>query len=167
MRTYCCQHYSKGNISKFIFAAIAILSSSKLVAISPSSPLTHDGELLFLHREIRLVESESLRVAVTIDALQEELQENYSREYIEQLHSVLGNLYKYDVQLDSHYRDLKEEWASLQYPEGEPAMTKLNDYQIRPIPIINRSIYEALHEDAMPITGFSPININVIDKLTP
>jgi hypothetical protein len=38
--------------------------------MSRSSPLTLDGELLSLYRALKLVETESLRVAVTIDALE-------------------------------------------------------------------------------------------------
>ena len=162
MRTYCCQHYSQENIGKFIFAAVAILSSSNLVAISPSTPLTHDGELLLLHRELRLVESESHRVAITVDALQEELQENSSRDYIEQLHSQLGHLYKYDVQRASLYIDLSEVWSYLQNPDRKSAPTKFRGDQSKPIPKIHIRVYEGLPEDAIPISDIPPSNIEYI-----
>ena len=162
MRTNCHKHYSWGYIGMSLIAALAIIFPPNLSAISRSSPLTHYGELLSLYRELKLVESESLRVAVTIDALEKELHEYQNPENIEQLHSQLGNLYKYDVQLASHYIYLDEVWSYLQNPDRKSALTKFSADQFKPISKIHKGVYEGLPEDAIPITDFSPINIEHI-----
>ena len=162
MRTNCHKHYSWGYLGKSLIAALAIIFSTNLSATSQSSPLTHDGELLSLYRELKLVESESLRVAVTIDALEKELHEYQNPENIEQIHSQLAHLYKYDVQLASHYIDLDEVWTYLQNPDRKPALTKFGADQSKPIPTIHKGVYKMLPEDAIPITDFSPINIKHI-----
>lgn len=162
MRTNCHKHYSWGYIGMSLIAALAIIFTPNLSAISRSSPLTHDGELLSLYRELKLVESESLRVAVTIDALEEELHEYQNPENIEQLHSQLGNLYMYDVELASHYIHLDEVWSYLQNPDRKSALTKFSADQSKPIPKIHKGVYARLPEDAIPITDFSPITIEHI-----
>lgn len=162
MRTSCYQGYFKRELGKGILAAVAIMFSPNYCAITQSSPAAHEEELLFLHRELKLVESESLRVAVTIDALEAELHENPRRENVQQLHSQLGRLYKYDVQLYSHYKDLNEVWSYLQSPERESALARFNADQSKPIPKIHKGLYEGLPGDATPITDFSPIDIKAI-----
>ena len=159
MRTNCYQHYSQGDLGKSIIAAVAIMFSANLFAVSQSSPLTDEGELLTIYREIKLCESESLRVAVTIDALEAELHEHPNRENREQLHAQLGRLYKYDVLLAAHYIDLNEVWSYLQDPERESALTSFDADQSKPIPKIHESVYEGLADDAIPVTSFPPINI--------
>lgn len=162
MRKNCHKHCSWGYLGKSLIAALAIMLSPNLSAISRSSPLTHDGELLSLYRELKLIESESLRVAVTIDALVNELHDYPDPETIEQLHFKLGHLYKYDVQLASHYIDLNEVWSYLQNPDRKSAPTKFRSDQSKPIPKIHERVYEGLPEDAIPISDISPTNIEYI-----
>jgi len=159
MRTNCHKHYSWGYLGKSLIVALAIMLSPTLSAISRSSPLTDDGELLSLYRELKLIESESLRVAVTIDALVIELHDHPHPETIEQIHSQLGYLYKYDVQLASHYINLKEVWIYLQNPDRKSVLTKFSADQSKPISTIHEGVYKALPEDAVPTTNFAPINI--------
>ena len=159
MRKNCHKQYSWGYFGKSLIAALAIIFSTNLSAISQSSPLTHDGELLSLYREIRLVESESLRVAVTIDALEKEMHEYPNPENIEHLHSQLGRLYKYDVQLASHYIYLDEVWSYLENPDRKSALTEFSADQFKPIPKIHEGVYARLPENTTPITDFSPIKI--------
>jgi hypothetical protein len=162
MRANCHKHYLWGYLGKPLLAALAVMISSNLSALAQSSPLTQDGELLSLYRELKLVESESLRVAVTIDALEKELHEYPNPENLEQLHSQLGHLYKYDVQLYSHYRDLNKVWSYLQNPDRKSVLTIFNADQSKPIPKIREGAYQGLPDDAIPITDFTPINIEYI-----
>lgn len=164
MRTGRCQNYSRGDLGRSFVAAVTILSSITLCPIARSSVLTDEEELLALYRELRLVESESIRVAVTIDALEAELHEQPYQENVEQIHSRLGRLYKYDVHLASHYRDLNEVWSYLQDPEGEIALSGFNADQSRPIPTIQTGVYEGLPDDAIPITDYSPITVETIHR---
>lgn len=162
MRTNCHNYYSWRYLRKSLIAALAIIFSLNLSTISWSSPLSHDGELLSLYRERKFVESESLRVAVTIDALLEELHEYPNPENIEQLHSQLGHLYKYDVQLASHYIYLDEVLRYLENPDRKSALTEFSADQSKPIPKIHEGVYARLPENATPITDFSPIKIEYI-----
>lgn len=162
MRTNCHQHYSCGYLGKSLIVALAILLSPTLSAISRSSPLADDGELLSLYRDLKLIESESIRVAVTIDALVRELHEYPHREVVEQIHSQLGHLYKYDVQMASDYRDLKEVWSYLQNPDRKSALTQFSADQSKPIPTIHEGVYKALPGDAVPIKDFFPIKIDYL-----
>ena len=99
---------------------------------------------------------------MTIDALVGELHEYPHREVVEQIHSQLGYLYKYDVQLASDYIDLKEVWSYLQNPDRKSAMTKFSADQSKPIPTIHEGVYQALPEDAVPIRDFFPINLEYL-----
>lgn len=158
----CHKHCSWGYLGKSLIAALAIILSPNLSAISRSSPLTHEVELLSLYRELKFIESESLRVAVTIDALVTELHEYPDSANIEQIHSTLGHLYKYDVQLASHYINLSEVWSYLQNPDMKSAPTKFRGDQSKPIPKIHIRVYEGLPEDAIPISDIPPSNIEYI-----
>ena len=162
MRTNSQRYRSRGDLGKSLVAAVALVFSSNFVAISQSSTLSHDGELLSLYRELKLIESESLRVAVTIDALEAELHEYPNPENTEQIHARLGRLYKYDVQLASLYIELNEVWSYLQDPERETALTRFNADQSKPIPIIQEGVYEGLPDGAIPITDYSPITKKTI-----
>ena len=162
MRTKCDKHYSLGGLGKSVIAAVAILFSSGLFSLSQSSSLSEEVDLLTIYREIKLCESESIRVAVTIDALEAELHEHPDTENREQLHVILGHLYKYDVLLAAHYIDLKALWDYLQDTGRESAPTSFDADQSKPIPSIHESIYERLADDTIPVTGFSPIDIKDI-----
>ena len=162
MRTNCYQHYSHGDLGKSVIAVVVIMFSCNLFALSQSTPLTDEGELLTIYREMKLCESESLRVAVTIDALEAELHEHPNTEDREQIHVQLGRLYKYDVLLAAHYIELNEVWGYLQDPERESAPTSFDANQSKSIPKIHKSMYEGLADDTIPVTGFSPIDIKDI-----
>ena len=99
---------------------------------------------------------------MTIDALLEELHEYPNPENIEQLHSQLGHLYKYDVQLASHYIYLDEVWSYLENPDRKSALTEFSADQSKPIAKIHEGVYARLPENATPITDFSPIKIEYI-----
>ena len=162
MRKNCHKHNSWAYLGKSLIAALAIMISPIFFAISRSSPLTHDEELLSLYRELKLVESESLRVAVTIDALEKELHEYPNPENVGQLHSQLGHLYKYDVQLASYYIYLDEVWRYLENPDRKSALTEFSADQSKPIPKIHEGVYARLPENVTPITDFFPIKIEYI-----
>ena len=159
MRTTCYQHYSHGDLRNSIIAVVVIMFSCNLFALSQSSPLTDEGELLTIYREMKLCESESLRVAVTIDALEAELHEDPNTENREQIHVQLGRLYKYDVLLAAHYIDLNELWTYLQDTGRESTPTSFDASQSKPITKIRESIYEGIADDTIPVTGFSPIDV--------
>jgi hypothetical protein len=126
--------------------------------------LTHNDEVLTLYQELKLVEAESLRVAVTIDALEEELHEDQTPENIELLHSRLGHLYKYDIRLASLYINLDEAWRHLQNPERKPALTVFSADQSKPIPNIHEGLYGRLPGDAIPVTTL-PLSISNISTM--
>lgn len=160
----CHKYYWWGYLGKSLIAALAIMTSPSLPAISQSSPLTDEGELLSIHREIKRVEAESLRVAVTIDALEEQLHEYPNPETVEQIHAELGDLYKYDIRLAAHYTDINKVWNYLQNPHRKYLPTQFDADQSKPIPRIQEGVYEGLPDDAIPITDFSPIIVDYIYK---
>lgn len=143
---------------KFILR-IALISFSCIAAHAVTQPrLITDHELQLLYSDIMLIESESLRVMVTLDALQEELDQGPNHEYLEQLFSELIRLYQYDSELNQLHKEFTDVLQALtgseNYPNGLFPPEHLKDTTIVPLDVLNR-----IPEDTIPLPNIKPIRI--------
>jgi hypothetical protein len=81
-----------------------------------------------LHSQIKHVESEIMRVWITIDALVDEISHN-SDALTEDMHKNLANLYYYDCELDVYLGELQNELIRL----DDPSRTVFTKSQFKPI----------------------------------
>ena len=140
-----------------ICSALVSLSCMAPQAVTQPSLIT-DQDLQILYSDIMQIESESLRVTVTLDALQAELDQDHNPIYIEQLFSELIRLYKYDSALSQLHKEFTDELQALISPEdyssGLLAPEQFKDTITIPIEILDR-----IPEDAIPLPNIKPIKI--------
>lgn len=126
-------------------------------AIAQPRPIS-DHDLQLIYSAIKHIESESLRVMVTLDALQEELDQDLSHDYMDFLFAELIRLYKYDLALNQLHQEFTEELQALLSPDNYPndltAPVHFKDTAIIPIELLNR-----IPEDTIPLPGVKPIRI--------
>lgn len=95
---------------------------------------------------------------VTLDALQEELDQGMNHDRAEQLFSELIRLYKYDLELSQLHKEYTDELQALISPENylnRPVSPQhFRDTAIVPINVFNR-----IPEDAIPLPNVKPIRI--------
>ena len=140
----------------FVFAAVVLFSQFFVAA--PQTYGSKDHNLQVLYSELKFVESESLRVVITIEVLEERAFEPPLPEDPEDLFLQLELLYKYYAELDAYQRELKSQWNQLlEADEGAP-VTFTSD-QFKPIPIISNRYLSGLPENATPLSGYLPIPV--------
>ena len=143
---------------KFVICTV-LVSFSCIVAHAVAQPrLISDHVLQLLYSDIIHLESESFRVMVTLDALQEELDQGMNHDRTEQLFSELIRLYKYDLELSQLHKEYTDELQALISPENylnRPVSPQhFRDTAIVPINVFNR-----IPEDAIPLPNVKPIRI--------
>lgn len=142
-----------------ITVCTALVSFCCIVTHAITQPrLITDHDLQILYSDIMQIESESLRVTVTLDALQEELDQDHNHVYIEQLFSELIRLYQYDSALNQLHKEFTDELQALISPEdysnGLLAPEQFKDTATIPVEILDR-----IPEDAIPLPNIKPIKI--------
>ena len=126
-------------------------------AVTQPSLIT-DQELQILYSDIMQIESESLRVTVTLDALQAELDQDHNPIYIEQLFSELIRLYKYDSALSQLHKEFTDELQALISPE-DYSSGLLAPEQFKDTVTIPKDLLDRIPEDAIPLPNIKPIKI--------
>ena len=136
----------------------AITFFSCIVAHAVAQPMVSDHDLQLLYSEIVQIESESLRVMVTLDALQEELDQDLDHDYRVHLFSEMIRFYQYDTQLSQFHKEFTDELQALINPENHPnrlsAPEHSKDTAIIPVHILSR-----IPEDAIPLPNSKPIRL--------
>jgi hypothetical protein len=120
--------------------------------------LITDYDLQLLYSDIMQIESESLRVTVTLDALQEELDQDHNDFSKEQLFSELIRLYKYDSALNQLHKEFTDELQSLLNPEAYSSGL-LAPEQFKDTVTIPKDFLDRIPEDAIPLPSIKPIKI--------
>ena len=105
-----------------------------------------------LHSQAKHVESEIMRVWITIDALVDEISHN-SNALTEEMHKTLANLYYYDCELDDYLSELQNELRRL----DDPSRTEFTKSQFKTIKSSIRMY--GMPADALPILDGSKIAI--------
>ena len=82
------------------------------IYLSDFPPIDHDLQILY--SELKYIESESLRVVITINFLEERLLEIPLPEDPEDLFMTLGSLYRYYLKLGEYQKELNDQWNQLQ-----------------------------------------------------
>ena len=137
---------------------VAVVLFSQLLFAAGHSPITKDHELQVLYSELKYIESESLRVEVTIEILEDRLHETPALENPEDLFLQLESLYKYYAILDEYQRELNDQWNQLSGTDTG-ASVALTPEQFRPIPIISSKHLAGHPEDTIPYPTYLPILI--------
>jgi hypothetical protein len=139
-----------------VFVA-AVLFSQFLFA-SPHSPTIESHYLQVLYSELKTIESESLRVVVTIEALEYRLREPPFPEDPEDLFLRLGSLYRDYAELDAYRRELNDQWNQITGTDDGSPVTFTSD-QFKPIPTLSNSFPARLPENAIPLSDFVPVPV--------
>ena len=142
---------------KPLVLAVVVLFSQFLSAAHHASG-NDDHHLQVLYSELKFVESESLRVEITIEVLEERFFEAPLPEEPEDLFLQLESLYRYYAELDAYRRELKDQWNQLLgADDGAPA--SFNPDQFKTIPIISNRYLSGLPENVTPLSGSLPIPV--------
>ena len=141
------------------FSCAALVCFSCIVAYAVAQPgLIDDQDLQLLYSDIMQIESESLRVMITLDALQEELYSELNHDYMKQLFSELIRLYQYDSELNQLHKEFTDELQALISPKNYLdrllVPEDFKDTAIIPVDVLNR-----IPEDAIPLPNMKPIRI--------
>ena len=134
----------------------AVLLFSQFIGAAPHSPIAKDHDLQVLYSELKFIESESLRVEFTIEALEERLFETPFPEDPEDLFRQLESLYRYYTRLEAYQRELNYLWNQLLGTDDD-ASVAFTDDQLKPIPITPKKYLDGLPEGAIPRSGFPSI----------
>jgi hypothetical protein len=132
---------------KFVFVFVVVCAvNCQFVAASNST--ASDKVANFLHSQLKYVESEIMRVWVTIDALEEEIYQN-SDAITDETHKSLADLYVYDCELSDYLGELEIELSWRDNPSGiifakdqfEPIYVSTMNYTVPPdaIPVLDGS----------------------------
>ena len=136
---------------KFIFVVVVVyLVSCPLVATGDST--ASDEAANTLHSQIKYVESEMMRVWVTIDALVDEISRS-SDAITDEMHKSLANLYFYDCELNAYLGELETELGRRENPSG--AIFPDNQFE----PIHANTMMFRVPADALPILNAPKIEI--------
>ena len=101
---------------KFAFVFFVVYSvSCQFVAANNSA--AYDKVAKYLHSELKYVESEIMRVWVTIDALQDEIHKNPDA-ITDETNKRLADLYFYDCELSNYLGELEVELSRRDDPSG-------------------------------------------------
>jgi len=133
---------------------IAVLVSQFLL-MTPWSLAIGDHDLQVLYGELKAVESESLRVAITIEILEERLFDAALPENPEDLFQQLESLYKHYAKLEADLGELIDQWNQM-VTTVDAASVMFTPDQLKPIPIISRKYLAGLPEESIPLSGFLP-----------
>ena len=137
----------------------AIAFFSCIVAHAVAQPrLISDYDLQLLYSEIVQIESESLRVMVTLDALQAELDLDLDHDYRVHLFSELIRLYQYDAQLNQFHKEFTDEFRALISPENYSNRLSAPEHS-EDTAIIPAHVFGRIPEDAIPLPNTKPIRI--------
>ena len=137
---------------KFTFAFLFIFCSVNFQVVAASNSAASDKVAQSLHSQIKYVESEIMRVWVTIDALVEEISQSSDAITFE-MHKVLAELYFYDSQLGVYLSELEIDLKQL----DDPSTTVFSESQSKPINI--STMKYMLPPDAFPVPDGSKIAI--------
>lgn len=137
---------------KFAFAFVFVLFSVNCQFVAASNSTVPDKVAQSLHSQIKHVESEIMRVWVTIDALVGEISQS-SDAITEEMHKDLADLYFYDCELGVYLGELESELNRLDDPSG----TVFTKNQSEPINSSTK-IYK-MPPDAFPVLDGSNIAI--------
>ena len=137
---------------------VAVVLFSPFLLAAGHSPEANDHHLQVLYSELKTVESESFRVEVTIEILEDRLHEVPDLENPEDLYLELESLYKYYFTLDEYQRELNDQLNQLS-GTGLGASVALTPEQFKPIPIISNTYLPAPAVDTLPFPTYLPIPV--------
>ena len=156
MQTYRWLWRHLGEVVKLVVFVVAVLLFSQFLFAAPQSPVTKDHDLQVLYSDLKFIESESLRVVFTIEALEESLFETPLPEDPQDLFLQLTSLYRYYTKLDAYQKELNEQWNQLLGTDKGTSVAFTPD-QLKPISIISKKYLDGLPEGAIPLSGI-PLN---------
>ena len=135
----------------FVFVVVVVYSvNCQFVAASNST--ASDKVAKSLHSELKYVESEIMRIWVTIEALEEEIHQNPDA-ITDETNKSLADLYFYDCELSDYLGELEIELSRRDNPSG----TIFTKDQFEPIHF-STMIYR-VPPDAIPVLDGSKIAI--------
>ena len=137
---------------KFAFAFVFVVYAVSCQFVAASNSTASDKVAQSLHSQIKHIESEIMRVWVTIDALVDEISQS-SDAITEEMHKSLANLYFYDCELGVYLGELENELSRRDDPSG----TVFTKSQSEPINSSTK-IY-SMPPDAFPVLDGSKISI--------
>jgi len=129
---------------------VAVLIFSQSLFATPR-PAAEDHQLQVLYSELKFIESESLRVEITIEVLEERLYEIPLPEDPQELFLQLASLYGYYTHLDAYRRELNDQWNQLLGKDDGASISFTHD-QLKPITMISKRYLDGLPEGAIPIS---------------
>ncbi len=137
---------------------VAVLLFCQLLVAAGHSTAAEDHEFQLLYSELKYIESETLRVEVTIEILEDRLHETPALENPEDLFLHLESLYKYYIILGEHQRELNDRWNQLSGADTGASFA-LTPEQFKPIPIVSNEYLPGPPEDTMPSPTYLPIPV--------
>ena len=137
---------------KFAFAFVFVVYSANCRFVAASNSTASDKIAQSLHAQIKYVESEIMRVWVTIDALVDEIAQS-SDAITEEMHKSLADLYFYDCELGVYLGELEIELSV----RDDPSSTVFTKNQFEPIN--SSAMIYRMPPDALPVLNGSKIAI--------
>ena len=137
---------------KFAFAFAFVVYSVNCQFVAASNSTASDKVAQSLHSQIKHVESEIMRVWVTIDALVDEISQS-SDAITEEMHKSLADLYFYDCELGVYLDELEIELSQ----RDDPSSTVFTKNQSEPIN--SSTMIYRMPTDAFPVLDGSKIAI--------
>ena len=137
---------------------VAVVVFSQFLFAAHHTPGNKDHNLQVLYSELKYIESESFRVVVTIEILEERFFEPPLPEDPEELFLQLESLYKYYAELDAYQRELQDQWNRL-LDADDGAPVTFNPDQFKKIPIISNQYLSGLPETVTPLSESFPIPV--------
>lgn len=137
---------------KFAFAFVFVVYSANCQFVAASNSTASDKIAQSLHAQIKYVESEIMRVWVTIDALVDEIAQS-SDAITEEMHKSLADLYFYDCELGVYLGELEIELSV----RDDPSSTVFTKNQFEPIN--SSAMIYRMPPDALPVLNGSKIAI--------
>ena len=136
---------------KYAFVIFLVYSVNCQFAAAGNSSAS-DKVAGFLYSEIKYVESEIMRVWVTIEALEEEIHQNPDT-VSDEINKRLGELYLYDCELNYYLGELEIELSG----RDNPSDTIFKKGQLKPIHV--STMMYRVPPDAIPVPDGSRITI--------
>lgn len=137
---------------KFAFALFFVVCSVNCQFVAASNSEASDKVTQSLHSQIKHVESEIMRVWVTIDALVGEISQS-SDATNEEIHKSLAGLYYYDCELGVYLEELEIELNRRDDPSSTVFAKNQSD------PINTSTMIYRIPPDAFPVLDGSRIAI--------
>jgi len=137
---------------KFAFAFVFVVYAVSCQFVAASNSTASDKVAQSLHSQIKHIESEIMRVWVTIDALVDEISQS-SDAITEEMHKSLADLYFYDCELGVYLGELEIELGVRDDPSSI-VFTK-NQFE----PINSSTMIYRMPPDAFPVLNGSKIAI--------